>query len=895
MRHRLGFRALGALAAATAIAVADPQSLSAQISGVRTVSADRSLAGLQRLVEAITVTPRVLVVGMHPDDEPSELIAWLSRGRHIETAYLSVTRGEAGRNENGIESGSLLGALRVQEALNSRRIDGAHQFYTRAYDFGEARDEKDAFTTWVRDSLVADVVTVIRSFRPQIMISVLPDSVMDGNGQHMALATIVDHAFTSSNDPRRFPAKSFGAPWPVAKLYNQGSGLTIDANEFDRALGMTYAEVALMVRSQRRTQGLSDVAHGPATTVSIKRIASRVNHHPADSSLFYEVDTTVARLAKGIEGSDVILAHLVATADSARVALDLSNPSAIVPQLARVSAYATQLRQRAPRCNHPSPNARPVLGNAPPPTCDANALDLDASIDVIRDRANEALLTAAGVVIEAISDRELIAASDTAKVTLTVANHGTRPFALFSVDMWGLVGEAFPRPGHAITIAPDSVVTLTAPIAHIELPRQWWIGQRTAERFDDTTTSMDGIARGSSAGAFAISGIAVPDDIRRISDVTVTLDILGTTVKTSLGPIVYRFADAQHGMQVREVAGIPDITFRFSRSLSWVPRNKPFAKTFRVGVKSFTDRPVTLGIGKLAPDGVLVDSIPKELKLAGREQREFAVPIRGKLSANRRVPFGIWGVNADGTTYQTGFQSVEREYIDPVRVFRSSGIWLQPVDIAIPPGLTVLYVPDNIDDTRSALQEVGVFAREVSSDQLLTAELKGISTIVIAPRALERYPELAAQSRRLNEFVRNGGTLVIQRGSNLDATLPLLPYPVSLAPQPERVVHSDAPVTALQPQSRLLTWPNRITKDDWDTWISGRAQFLPSSADPRYARVIEVHDPGAKPNTNAILAAKVGKGTVIYTTLTFEEQIGGGSTGALRLLVNLLSAGLPLK
>ena len=169
-------------------------------------------AELRRLVDGLTVTPRVLVVGMHPDDAPAELLAWLARGRHIETAYLSVTRGEAGRNENGNEMGSTLGAIRVREALAARRIDGARQFFTQAYDFGPARSADEVFKTWVRDSVVGDIVATIRSFRPQLIIGVYPDSITDGNAQHQALPILLDQAFTSSADPRRFPPKPFGMP-----------------------------------------------------------------------------------------------------------------------------------------------------------------------------------------------------------------------------------------------------------------------------------------------------------------------------------------------------------------------------------------------------------------------------------------------------------------------------------------------------------------------------------------------------------------------------------------------------------------------------------------------------------------------------------------------------------
>jgi hypothetical protein len=97
----------------------------------------------------------------------------------------------------------------------------------------------------------------------------------------------------------------------------------------------------------------------------------------------------------------------------------------------------------------------------------------------------------------------------------------------------------------------------------------------------------------------------------------------------------------------------------------------------------------------------------------------------------------------------------------------------------------------------------------------------------------------------------------------------------------------------LDPTQRLLTWPNRITSKDWDGWVTGRAESLPTTVDPHYQRLIETHDPDQPANSNAILVAHLGKGTLIYTALTFDQQLAGGIPGALRVFVNLLSAGLP--
>ncbi len=878
--------------ALSALLLFAPPSLRAQ-SPTPLPSPDRSADELYRLVHGLTVTPRVLVIGMHPDDEDSPLIAWLSRGRNIETAYLSVTRGEAAQDFGGEAAGSIIGGIRTQELLAARRVDGAHQYFTRAYDFGFARNADEVFQAWPRDSVVGDIVAIIRAFRPHVIVAVFPDSIRDGNGQHMALTTLAEQAFQSAADPQRFPPLEFGARWLPAKLYRHGPGIRIPFDEYDRVLGKTYAEVAIESSSQHRSQGLANVANPRRTILELRRSLTRVNAEGTDTSFFDGVDTSFARFTPNAPATIAgEVPSLVAFADSARRALDAGNRTALITSLAQVVRLASDIRGEAQRCRHPSPEAvRPRDPNA---LCNPNALDLDASIDLVRSRANAALVAAAGISIEASADRELLATHDTASVMITVGNHGTSP-----VTISGIAGMGFvPAVNQIIIIPPDSSAHVFRSVTGLDDPHLWWFGQRENNRFPGVATPLDGVSRGIVAGPSVVPGVVIPEEMRRTSDVRIAIDVAGASVSTSIGPVMYRYADAQVGLQNRPLAGVPDATFRFPRALEWIPINKPITRNLRVAVKSHTDKPLRLGIGMLVPGAITVDTgkgsvLPKEITLDPREERELVVPLRGMLKKADRAPFSLWGTTAASITYQTGFTTFQRDYLPPIRVRKNSGAWIQGVDITVPPELTVLYVPDGMDDVRSALTQVGVSAREISPEQLLTQDLKNVRAIALASHALEKYPDLAAQSKRLLDFVRDGGTLVIQRGDNATVSSRLFPYPIALQRiNPERVVQPDAPVTLLDAKARLLNWPNKLSLVDWSEWVVGRAELVPTTVDSRYARIIETHDADQPANANSILVARVGKGTLIYTTLTLDTQIAGGVPGALRLLVNMLSAGL---
>ena len=161
--------------------------------------------------------------------------------------------------------------------------------------------------------------------------------------------------------------------------------------------------------------------------------------------------------------------------------------------------------------------------------------------------------------------------------------------------------------------------------------------------------------------------------------------------------------------------------------------------------------------------------------------------------------------------------------------------------------------------------------------------------MVIGRSAYELHPELVAQNSRLMDFVRAGGTLVVQQGGLTTAQSRVLPYPISFPRTgPERVAQADSRVTVLDPKARAMSWPNALRDSDWTNWVGSRAQFVPTTADSHYSSVIETHDADQPENRNTILVAHLGKGTYVYTTLTFFDQIPAGVPGAMRLFVNLL-------
>jgi LmbE family N-acetylglucosaminyl deacetylase len=273
---------------------------------------DRGASALGAALRGLGVSTRVLIIGAHPDDEDTQIIAWLSRGRHVETGYLSLTRGDGGQNAIGNELGEALGVLRTEELLAARRIDGARQYFTRAYDYGFSKNAQEAFTQWPHDSLLLDVMTVVRAFRPHVIISVFTGTTRDGHGQHQAAGILAREAYDWSADTARFPRSSTAGhgAWTVSKFYRGASfrrengTLQINVGEFDPVLGRSYAELAAISRSQHRSQAFGTLQQLGVRLDYLQREATRVpapEDPKAERSLFDGIDTTwrdsVARCA----------------------------------------------------------------------------------------------------------------------------------------------------------------------------------------------------------------------------------------------------------------------------------------------------------------------------------------------------------------------------------------------------------------------------------------------------------------------------------------------------------------------------------------------------------------------------------------------------------------------
>ncbi len=259
-------------------------------------------------MKKLNVLGSVLYIAAHPDDENTRLLAWLSKDKLYRTGYLSLTRGDGGQNLIGDEQGIELGLIRTQELMAARRIDGADQFFSRAYDFGFSKTTAEALKIWNEQKILSDVVWIIRNFQPDIIITRFPEDKRAGHGQHSASSVLARMAYTAAADPKQFPEQfTYGVlPWQAKRIfwnnYNFGTvnttredQLKIEVGGYNPLVGKSYGEIAADSRSQHRSQGFG-IAH---TRGNFLEYFSLTEGEKADSSLLQNINCNWSRVPNG--------------------------------------------------------------------------------------------------------------------------------------------------------------------------------------------------------------------------------------------------------------------------------------------------------------------------------------------------------------------------------------------------------------------------------------------------------------------------------------------------------------------------------------------------------------------------------------------------------------------
>ncbi len=842
-------------------------------------SQERGAVALGEAVAGLDVTTRVLLIGAHPDDEDTQLLTWLARGRQVETAYLSLTRGDGGQNLIGNELGPLLGMIRTEELLAARRLDGGRQFFTRAYDFGFSKTAEETFTHWPKDSLLRDVVTVVRAFRPHVIVAVFSGTPRDGHGHHQVSGLLAREAYDAAADTVAWPASStlgLGA-WTPVKFYRAArfapaeATVQFNVGELSALRGQTYAELASLSRSQHLSQGFGILQRRGASLDYLKLEASRLGPVKVEQSPLEGLDPDWSRF-----GAATLTPLARATLDSLPAAIvavraveDLTAPRLMIVPLANVVRLIRRT-QAGVRCGD-----RVCYGDVVGE--DQATRDLATSLETARRRATTALLAASGVMVEATASRELLAVGDTLPVTVSVYNEGPAEVTLDTVEVRTASRTGITVPTRMM-VSADSAVRATVPLVGDVAHGPSWleIGRR------GDVFVLPG------AGSMAMRAMAAGEDRISTSSARAVVTIAGVAVSVDASPVVYRFADPARGERRRPVAVVPPVSVSFANALQYARANIVMHRQIRVQVRSATTTPRSVTVTLEVPRGLTVDTLVRRLALAPMGEATLTFRVDGALPEGKHYLSAT--ASTGDATYRRGWDVIEYEHIRPLRYYQPAITQLQVVKAALPPNPRIAYIAGVGDNVAPHLSELGLAVTMLAPERLAQADLSVFGAIVLGPRAFAASPVLAAEAARLQAYARAGGTVVVQYGQQEMQTPGLLPYPITVARLAERVTDETAPVTILAPAAPVLTTPNRLGASDFADWVQERSTYMPSSADPHWQRLLELHDPNEPPNENALLVAPLGKGAYVYTTLALFRQLPAGVPGAARLFLNLVAA-----
>lgn len=789
------------------------------------------VAALAGALKQLGATKRVLMIGAHPDDEYSDLVAYFARGMGAQVAYLSLTRGEGGQNLIGPELGPELGIIRSEELLAARRIDGARQFFARAYDFGYSKTIDEALRFWARDSLLRDVLDVVRRFRPQIIVSVFSGTPKDGHGQHQVAGVLARQAFEALRD----------SSWGPVKLYRSlyfdtaAATLRLDAGVIDPVDGRSYHQIAMAGRSQHRSQDEGQMERPGSAVARLAFIEWKDRTRTGDGNgLFSGVDTVVPGRAR-----------YTALIDSARAQLNPLHPGTVVPLLAR---------------------ALHELGDA------------DSSQQAI---LTHALLSAAGVAVDGFADDGIVVPGERVQVEASVWNAGDSAVGLGSIDIAAPDGWKVERlDAAAAMLAPGAVISRHFAITVApEAPRSQPYFLRRP---------LQGALYDWSGVPAEVRGLPFePGPIQMTVRATVAGEHLVVTRE-----VVYRYRDQSVGEVRRPIFVTRPFDVEITPDLVVWPVDGAAAgpRHFTVTVTNRTRGAAVAQVALTPPPGW--GTVPPESLSFQREDESKSLTVT--LSLPAAVKPGAYQLRAaalgGGRERSEGALAIiDYPHIRPRGVSHASTAEVRVARLTLPALARVGYVRGASDRVPEALQAVGVPIELLGPDTLARGELSRYDAIVIGSRAYETDPALVAANGRILDYTRAGGLVIVQYQQYPFVNGGFAPYRLSIARPHDRVTDETAAVTALDPKHPVFHVPNEIGADDWRGWVQERGLYFAHDWDTTYTPLLAMHDPGEAALQGGLLVAPLGTGTYVYTGLSFFRQLPAGVPGAYRLFANLLA------
>lgn len=794
-------------------------------------------AEIQLALQKLNVLGRVLYLAAHPDDENTNLIALWANGSLYDTGYLSVTRGDGGQNLIGPELRERLGVIRTHELLAARATDHGHQFFTRAVDFGFSKSSDETLRIWDRDKILADIVWVIRRFRPDVIVTRFsPDDHMT-HGHHTASAILAQEAFKAAADPKRFPEQlalvQFWQPtrlvWNTSQFFYQTrnqqfdpTGLpAVEAGGYNPLLGKAFTEIAAASLSMHKSQGVGS----PPRRGERKEYFKLSDGKPMSSGLFDGVDTSWSRVPGGQSVGAEVQKIIAAFAPA--------NPAASIPQL-------LELRDAISKLTDPFAQAK-------------------------RDEIDTIIAACAGLHLESATTANAINPGQVLPLKLEAINRSDVPVELISAS----------TPLSSESLALDQALKRDEFVSRD-------LGPTVPPKSDYSQPYW--LRKPGTVGTFTVEDqtlIGLPENPPPFP-VDVALRIAGRELRYRLNTQL-RTVDRVAGELHEPLVIAPPAFANLSNNVFIFGDEKP--KTIDVRVASSTG-PVRGELRLEAPAGwrIAPPSVPIDLAAANAETvATFTVtpPAAPSEGSVRAV------VSTNGQDYSFARERIAYPHIGVQTLMPPAEAKIVRADIR-KSGNLIGYIAGAGDDIPQSLQQIGYNVKMLEAGDINAENLRQFDAVVLGIRAYNTQERIAIWQAPLLDYAKSGGVVVVQYNTTGDLKSKVI-GPAPLEVSRDRVTDENAEVRILAPDHPVLNRPNKVTADDFKGWVQERGLYFPNKWDSAWTPILSSNDPDEKPLDGGLLIAKTGNGYFVYTGYSWFRQLPAGVPGAYRIFANMVS------
>lgn len=796
-------------------------------------------------IQKLNFLGSVLYVGAHPDDENTRLISYFSNAKHARTAYLSMTRGDGGQNLIGPELREKLGVIRTQELLAARKIDGGQQFFTRANDFGYSKTPTETLKIWDKDQVLSDVVWVIRKFQPDVIINRFDHRTPGStHGHHTSSAMLSLEAFDLANDNSAFPEQLqyvdtyqpkrlfFNtSPWfyggdEAFEKADKSKFISFDTGTYFPVKGLSNSEISSLSRSQHKSQGFGSSGSRGKQMEYIELLKGEM---PEDKkNVFAGIDTTWNR----VEGGEPIGKILYAVEEN----FDFEHPQESLPQLLKAYELIQNLKNEHWK-------------------------------RIKSEEIKDIIYACAGLYFEAAASQASTTPSESLPVHLEAINRSNADVKLESVELSPNNSEISPNVVLKNNEDWENSMTFKIP-ADADYTTPYWLNEPGSVGM---YTVKDQQLRG------------LPETPLNTKATFHTL-IDGTAISFTI-PVVYKYNDNVKGETFETFEIVPPVDISFENEVLIFNNQQPQ----EVDITLTSHKNAVEGTLHLeAKNGWKIEPLQGNFSIAqegGQAKLKFSITPPEGQSETQLIP----KVKIGEKIYDEQLEKISYSHIPNQNIITPASLKLVKLKIS-KKGENIAYIEGVGDVIAESLEQIGYHVTKINPAEITADRLQDYDAVVIGIRAYNVDENLKYKQQELFDYVKNGGTVIVQYNTNRGlVTDELAPYPLHISR--DRVTEEDAEVTFLAPDNEILNSPNKLTKADFQDWVQERGLYFPDTWSEEFTPVLGMHDTGENQTKGSLLVAKYGDGYYIYTGLSFFRQFPAAVPGAYRLFANLISIG----